>query len=106
MSEKEEFLDILMERDGESFAGLHIVIDLYGADRLNDVEYMKSVMKECVDKCGAHLLHLHIHPFEVNGGLTGVAALSESHISVHSWPEKSSAHSIFLCVVMLVLSWV
>jgi len=99
--ETQEFLeqyDALMERDGEKFAGLHVTIDLYDAKRLDDIEYMKQVMEEIVDVCGAHLLHIHLHHFTPTYGITGVAVLSESHISVHTWPERSfAAFDVFMC---------
>jgi len=44
------------------------------------------------------LLHIHLHHFTPNGGVTGVAVLSESHISIHSWPEyQYAAVDIFMC---------
>jgi S-adenosylmethionine decarboxylase len=43
-------------------------------------------------------LHIHLHHFEPNGGVSGVAVLAESHISIHSWPERSyAALDIFMC---------
>ena len=36
--------------------------------------------------------------FEPNGGISGVAVLSESHISCHTWPEKGfAAFDVFMC---------
>ncbi len=47
---------------------------------------------------GATLLHIHLHHFTPNGGVSGVAVLSESHISIHSWPEYGyAALDIFMC---------
>jgi len=91
-------VDALMVRDGESFAGLHITVDLYGASDLDDIAYIEDVIKECVDTCGANLLHIHLHHFTPTYGVTGVAVLSESHISVHTWPETNfAAFDIFMC---------
>jgi len=93
-----EAVDVLMVRDGESFAGLHITVDLYDASRLDDIDYIEDVIKECVDTCGANLLHIHLHHFTPTYGVTGVAVLSESHISVHTWPETNfAAFDIFMC---------
>jgi len=51
-----------------------------------------------VDACGATLLHIHLHHFTPNGGISGVAVLAESHISIHSWPErKYAALDVFMC---------
>jgi S-adenosylmethionine decarboxylase len=44
------------------------------------------------------LLHIHLHKFSPNGGVSGVAVLSESHISVHTWPERGfAAFDVFMC---------
>lgn len=44
------------------------------------------------------MLHVHLHVFEPNGGVSGVAVLAESHISVHTWPEKGyAAFDAFMC---------
>jgi len=43
-------------------------------------------------------LHIHLHHFTPNGGISGVAVLAESHISVHSWPERDfAAFDVFMC---------
>ena len=53
---------------------------------------------QTVEVAGATLLHIHLHHFTPNGGVSGVAVLSESHISIHSWPEANyAALDIFMC---------
>ncbi|WP_439541491.1 adenosylmethionine decarboxylase [Hyphomicrobium sp.] len=52
---------------------------------------MERTLRKCVDAAGATLLHLHVHALERTGGVTGVAVLAESHISIHSWPEQGYA---------------
>ncbi len=90
--------DSLMVRENESFAGLHLTVDLYGANQLDDIAHIERVMRECVTACGATLLHIHLHHFTPNKGVTGVAVLAESHISVHTWPERAfAAFDIFMC---------
>ena len=55
-------------------------------------------MRQCVEAAGATLLHIHLHHFEPNGGVSGVAVLAESHISIHSWPENGyAALDVFMC---------
>ena len=55
-------------------------------------------MKRCVEIAGATLLHIHLHHFTPNGGVSGVAVLSESHISIHTWPERGyAALDVFMC---------
>ena len=90
--------DFFVERDGVRFAGSHLIIDLYGARRLDDLKHIERTLKRCVEVAGATLLHIHLHHFTPNGGVSGVAVLSESHISIHSWPEADyAALDVFMC---------
>ncbi|WP_264802183.1 adenosylmethionine decarboxylase, partial [Ameyamaea chiangmaiensis] len=46
----------------------------------------------------ATILHSHFHHFTPNGGVSGVVVLAESHISIHTWPERNyAAVDIFMC---------
>jgi S-adenosylmethionine decarboxylase len=90
--------DHFIERDGILCAGSHLIIDLFEAERLDDIDHIAQALMDCVDAAGATLLHLHLHPFEPNGGVSGVAVLAESHISIHSWPERGyAALDVFMC---------
>ena len=90
--------DYFAIRNGVEFAGAHIIIDLWGAQQLNDIELMDKTLREAVDVAGATLLHIHLHHFTPNGGISGVAVLAESHISVHTWPERGfAAFDVFMC---------
>lgn len=87
-----------VERDGIRFSGVHLLIDMWGGVGLGDVEAVERVLREAVRACGATLLRLELHRFDPNDGITGVATLSESHISIHSWPEEDyAAIDIFTC---------
>ncbi|AEG30881.1 adenosylmethionine decarboxylase [Thiomicrospira cyclica] len=90
--------DHFIVRDGKEYAGTHLIIDLWGAKRLDELELMEDTLREAVTKAGATLLHIHLHHFTPNGGISGVAVLAESHISVHSWPERDfAAFDVFMC---------
>ncbi len=90
--------DYFFEHDGERFAGLHLIVDLWDAERLDDLPFIERTLRDCVDASGATLLHIHLHHFTENGGVSGVAVLAESHISIHSWPEREyAAVDIFMC---------
>jgi S-adenosylmethionine decarboxylase len=96
--QQEDRKDFFIERDGVRYAGNHLIIDLFGAQRLDDIEHVEHTLKKCVDTAGASLLHIHLHHFTPNGGVSGVAVLSESHISIHSWPEADyAALDVFMC---------
>jgi len=90
-------LDHFVKKEGIHCAGAHLIIDLYDAERLDDLPYVEETLRACVDEAGATLLHIHLHPFEPMG-VSGVAVLAESHISVHTWPEAGyAAFDVFMC---------
>lgn len=90
--------DHFIVRDGQEFAGTHLILDLWGAKDLGDLDYMKAAMVEAVEVAGATLLHIHLHHFGEGSGVSGVAVLAESHISVHTWPERDfAAFDVFMC---------
>jgi S-adenosylmethionine decarboxylase len=90
--------DYFIERDGLRFAGVHLIIDLHEAERLDDLTYIERTLRDCITASGASLLHIHLHHFTPNGGVSGVAVLAESHISVHTWPECGyAAFDVFMC---------
>ena len=90
--------DYFIERDGVAYAGTHLIIDLMGAKRLDDLEHIDQTLRRCASEAGATLLHIHLHHFTPNHGVSGVAVLAESHISIHSWPERGyAALDVFMC---------
>ena len=93
----ENHLDHFVTNEGITYAGEHIIIDLYDAEQLDDQAHIEDTMRACIDASGATLLHIHLHPFEPSG-VSGVAVLAESHISVHTWPEAGyAAFDVFMC---------
>lgn len=98
IAENDERKDFFIERDGERFAGIHLIIELVGAKHLDSLERIEAALRKCVDVSKATLLHLHLHHFTPNGGVSGVAVLAESHISIHTWPEADyAALDVFMC---------
>ena len=98
VDESGEAKDHFIERDGQVFAGTHLILDMWTSHRLGDLEFMKSAMIEAVEAAGATLLHIHLHHFGPEAGVSGVAVLAESHISVHTWPERDfAAFDVFMC---------
>jgi S-adenosylmethionine decarboxylase len=90
--------DYFIERNGLRYAGSHLILDLWEAEHLHDAEVIEMAFRRAIKECGATLLHMHFHEFSENGGVSGVAVLAESHISIHTWPERSyAAVDIFMC---------
>ncbi|MCK4866383.1 MAG: adenosylmethionine decarboxylase [Gammaproteobacteria bacterium] len=90
--------DHFIIKNGIEYSGTHLLLDLWGASHLDDLAYIEKVLRDCVTACDANLLHIHLHHFSESGGISGVAVLAESHISVHTWPERNyAAFDVFMC---------
>jgi S-adenosylmethionine decarboxylase len=78
--------------------GRHCIAEFWGASHLTDVQALSAAMTSACGAAGATLLNIFLHVFEPLGGVTGVALLAESHISIHTWPETGyAAIDIFMC---------
>ncbi len=87
-----------VRRNGLLFAGTHLLVDIQGGQQLDDLDHIEAMLREAVDAVDATLLHLDLHYFDENGGISGVAVLAESHMSVHTWPEVGyAALDVFVC---------
>ena len=90
--------DHFVERNGLRYAGTHLIIDLWDGEHFDDVGVIELALRRAVQSAGATLLHLHLHEFTAGGGVSGVAVLAESHISIHTWPERNyAAIDVFMC---------
>jgi S-adenosylmethionine decarboxylase len=79
--------------------GKHAIYELLGANPnlLNNEEFVKTALTEAASTAGATLLSLVSYRFEPQG-VTAIALLSESHISIHTWPEHGyAAIDCFTC---------
>lgn len=82
--------------------GKHLILDMYGASNLTNIEYATEAFRDAVQAAGATILDINMHDFKTvnmpSAGFTGVAVLAESHMSVHTWPEHGyAAFDIFMC---------
>jgi S-adenosylmethionine decarboxylase len=88
-------LDASRARGG---VGSHCIADLWGASHLSDAKVLTAVLETASSAAGATLLKIFLHEFPSSGGITGVALLAESHMSIHTWPENGyAAIDIFMC---------
>lgn len=77
----------------------HILFTLTGCNSslIDDEDYVRTVLFESCKVAGATWLKTCSHKFDPQG-VTGVALLAESHLSIHTWPEKQTAVcDIFSC---------
>jgi spermidine synthase len=79
--------------------GRHVLVDLYDcdADLLDDLAFIeKSMVRAAVD-AGATVVAASFHPFHPCG-VSGIVAIQESHLAVHTWPEHGfAAVDLFTC---------
>jgi S-adenosylmethionine decarboxylase len=79
--------------------GRHVIAELLGGNPnfLNDESYIRAVLKEAAERAGGMVLDVTSHKFKPQG-VTALALLSESHISIHTWPENGyAAVDVFTC---------
>jgi len=77
----------------------HFLLELYRCDyeRLNDESFLRCTLSRAAKLAKATILNLISNKFEPQG-VTAIALLAESHISIHTWPESNySAVDIFTC---------
>ena len=79
--------------------GRHCILELYQCDKakLNDEAFIRTTITSSAKVAGAKLINLVTHSFKPQG-VTGLALLAESHISIHTWPEIGyAAIDVFTC---------
>ena len=88
--------------------GLHIIADLYNCPNSNCLVSADALRELCVDACknaGLSVLGEHFYQFDSfdqiqAGGVTGAVILAESHLAIHTWPERNGATlDIYVCNV-------
>ena len=79
--------------------GKHLLIEYYGCDRdrINDVAFLRTTLLEAARRANATIVEDVFHTFNPQG-VSGVVVIAESHIAVHTWPERDcAAVDIFSC---------
>ena len=81
------------------FKSKHLLLELYRCDyeKLNDESFLRCALNNSAKLANAKVLNLISNKFEPQG-VTAIALLAESHLSIHTWPELNySAIDIFTC---------
>jgi S-adenosylmethionine decarboxylase len=71
--------------------GRHFILEIYDVpfDLLNDLNSIQNVLQVGIEKANMTILNIFYHQFNPQG-LTILFALAESHVSIHTFPEKGS----------------
>lgn len=69
--------------------GLHLIGDLKSNDAsiLIDVKSANAFIDDRIQFYNLQKLGDHYHSFGADSGFTAIVCLTESHISLHTWPE-------------------
>lgn len=78
--------------------GHHIIGEVFAdPEVLDDMEFIREVFLEATRVAGLNVLDVKFHKFEPVG-VSGIILISESHLSIHTWPEDGyAAIDIFTC---------
>ena len=79
--------------------GTHLLLEVYDVDFkiLNDVISLQEAMEKGISRANMTILNIFSHCF-LPQGCTIVIALSESHVSCHTWPENGCvAIDVYTC---------
>jgi S-adenosylmethionine decarboxylase len=80
------------------YAGTHLLLELWGAKNITSLAKVKKALIDSIAACGATLLEIKLHHFSPSQGISGIAIIKESHLSIHTWPEFGyAAVDIFVC---------
>ena len=96
---KSQILNSFTDEQILSHQSKHLLLELYRCDceKLNDESFLRCILNRASKLANATVLNLISNKFEPQG-VTAIALLAESHISIHTWPESSySAVVIFTC---------
>jgi spermidine synthase/S-adenosylmethionine decarboxylase proenzyme len=86
-------------REPDMRVGVHLIVEGYRAppELLDDPAAIERAIHQAVRAGGARLLEVYLHKFEPHG-ITATALLAESHINIHTWPERQYfAADLFFC---------
>ena len=96
---KTQLLSSFGDEQKLSHQSKHLLLELYRCDcaKLNDESFLRCTLNRAAKLAKATVLNLISNKFEPQG-VTAIALLAESHISIHTWPESNySAVDIFTC---------
>jgi S-adenosylmethionine decarboxylase len=89
-----------LEQQSFEFKGTHFTAEYFDCDlaSITNTDMLICVMSEAVKESGATVLNTMYHIFPGSDGLTMLTMLSESHASIHTYPEHGECFvDLFTC---------
>jgi S-adenosylmethionine decarboxylase len=93
------YVSVDQTASAEAPVGVHCILEMYECTPalLNDAGFIEATITEAARQANSTLLNLHVHEFQPHG-VTAIALLAESHLSIHAWPERGyAAVDVFTC---------
>ncbi|KSU83687.1 adenosylmethionine decarboxylase [Fictibacillus enclensis] len=79
--------------------GRHVIAELWGcnSEKLNDMKFIEETFVDAALRAGAEVREVAFHKFAPHG-VSGVVIISESHLTIHSFPEHGYASiDVYTC---------
>ena len=96
---REKVINSSVDMKSQKIGGKHCILELYECNslKLNDELFVRASLINASKDANSKLLNMITHKFQPQG-VTGLALLAESHISIHTWPENQyAAIDVFTC---------
>lgn len=96
-SEKKNVVSLSPSQNGG--LGVHCLVDYWGCsfELLNDIDLIRKMFEDGLNSANATVIKIVMHQFSPQG-VTGIASIAESHVSIHTWPELGyAAIDVFSC---------
>ncbi len=88
--------------------GTEWLVEAYGCDqdKLRDEKVLREIFRRLIDELGLKAIDAVWHKFEGEGGVTGMTALTESHLTCHTYPEyKTATFNLYCCQMRPEWNW-
>ncbi len=89
-----DVIDKITTKRGDRIIGKHVYGNLYGIDpnKLWDEEWLRDLVVEAAERADMRLVEVRSWKFEgYHGGVSVIALVLESHITLHTWPDYEYA---------------
>lgn len=80
--------------DNQYASKKYLLLDFSKAQHLTDAIYIENSLRKNSETCGSTVLEIIPHSFDYDSEVIDIVLLTESHIIIHTWPEKGFITSL------------